>query len=178
MMQKGETMRDIAHMKVWKEEENREAVNAELRNTPIDSLDLSNRPLNCLKRAGCRTVGDILKLMGTESGLKSARNLGEKSEAEIIEKLRAFTGRFEAGPSRSLTGQPSPAGQTRGYLIRPRGKVWYAKLEDFEVAPETLKCLHACRIYYVADLYRADYDREPGWKAVRDAFASIIAKLG
>lgn len=53
--------------------------------TPIECLDLTNRPYLCLKRAGINTVQKLLTL--NEEQLKHIRNLGGKSLAEIKDKL-------------------------------------------------------------------------------------------
>ena len=51
----------------------------------IEELDLSVRPLNCLKRAGIFTVEDLIRK--TEDEMLKVRNLGRKSLDEVIEKL-------------------------------------------------------------------------------------------
>ncbi len=51
----------------------------------IEELDLSVRPLNCLKRAGIFTVEDLVAR--TEDEMLKVRNLGRKSLDEVIEKL-------------------------------------------------------------------------------------------
>lgn len=51
----------------------------------IEELDLSVRPLNCLKRAGIFTVEDLVKK--TEEDMLKVRNLGRKSLDEVINKL-------------------------------------------------------------------------------------------
>lgn len=51
----------------------------------IEELDLSVRPLNCLKRAGIFTVEDLVRK--TEDEMLKVRNLGRKSLDEVIEKL-------------------------------------------------------------------------------------------
>ena len=168
-------MRDIAHISIWKKKDDSAEKVSTLRSTPIDNLDLTNRPINCLKRAGCMTVGDVLDLIESERGLKSVRNLGVKSEAEIIDKVQAYKESFET----SETARPSDStGRTpvRGVLIRPRGKVWYTRLDEYDIPPETISMLNSCGIFYVADFYKPDFESEPGWKAVREVFASIMAK--
>lgn len=57
-----------------------------LLSQPIDILELSNRPKNCLKEAGIETIGMLVKK--TEDEIKVLRNLGEKSLEEIKEKLK------------------------------------------------------------------------------------------
>ncbi|MBI3997544.1 MAG: DNA-directed RNA polymerase subunit alpha [Armatimonadetes bacterium] len=54
---------------------------------PIEELDLSVRPYNCLKRAGIHTVGDLIKK--TEEEVVAVKNFGRKSLDEVKEKLTA-----------------------------------------------------------------------------------------
>ena len=54
----------------------------------IEELDLSVRPLNCLKRAGIYTVEDLTKK--TEEDMLKVRNLGRKSLDEVIRKLEGI----------------------------------------------------------------------------------------
>ena len=59
----------------------------EFTESDIDSLDLSVRASNCLKRAGIYTVGDLCKRVDRSSDLKSIRNCGHTSIIEIMDKL-------------------------------------------------------------------------------------------
>lgn len=52
----------------------------------IETLDLSLRAYNCLKRAGINTVLDLIKKYNNGE-LYSVRNLGHKSSDEVINKL-------------------------------------------------------------------------------------------
>ena len=52
---------------------------------PIEDLDLSERPRNCLKRAQVNTVGELLEK--TEEDLLTITNFGQKSLDEVAEKL-------------------------------------------------------------------------------------------
>lgn len=58
---------------------------AKLYAMPIEELDLSVRPYNCLKRAGINTVGDLMQR--TEEEIVSVKNFGRKSLDEVREKL-------------------------------------------------------------------------------------------
>ena len=53
----------------------------------IEELELSVRPLNCLKRAGIFTVEDLVKK--SEDDMLKVKNLGRKSLAEISKKLES-----------------------------------------------------------------------------------------
>ena len=52
---------------------------------PIEDLDLSERPRNCLKRAQVNTVGELV--MKTEDDLLAITNFGQKSLDEVIQRL-------------------------------------------------------------------------------------------
>ncbi len=52
---------------------------------PIEELDLSERPRNCLKRARVDTIGQLV--MKTEDDLLAITNFGQKSLDEVIVKL-------------------------------------------------------------------------------------------
>ncbi len=52
---------------------------------PIEDLDLSERPRNCLKRAQVNSVGELLEK--TEDDLLAITNFGQKSLDEVTEKL-------------------------------------------------------------------------------------------
>ncbi len=52
---------------------------------PIEELDLSVRPYNCLKRAGIHTVGDLIRK--SEDEVVAVKNFGRKSLDEVKEKL-------------------------------------------------------------------------------------------
>ena len=62
-------------------------VTPEVYQTPIERLELSPRTLNCLKRAHITKVGEILEM--SDDDLLKIRNFGEKSLAELKEKMAA-----------------------------------------------------------------------------------------
>jgi len=51
----------------------------------VEKLDLSVRAMNCLRRSGINTVGELVSL--GEKELLSLRNFGQKSRQEVEEKL-------------------------------------------------------------------------------------------
>jgi len=69
---------------------------------PIEALDLSERPRNCLRRAQVKTVGELV--IKSEDDLLNVTNFGQKSLEEVIAKLD------ELGLSLS-TGSDSQASQ-------------------------------------------------------------------
>jgi len=52
---------------------------------PIEALDLSERPRNCLRRAQIQTVGELIEK--TEEDLLNITNFGQKSLEEVVAKL-------------------------------------------------------------------------------------------
>ena len=52
---------------------------------PIEDLDLSERPRNCLKRAQINTVGELI--LRSEEDLLAITNFGQKSLDEVLAKL-------------------------------------------------------------------------------------------
>lgn len=70
--------------------------------TPLDVLGLSARPHNVLKRAGITTVNQ-LAVMSREQ-IQEVRNVGEKSLAEIEDKLKAYLA------IHPLPTKPAPSG--------------------------------------------------------------------
>jgi DNA-directed RNA polymerase subunit alpha len=52
---------------------------------PIEELDLSERPRNCLKRARVDTIGQLVQK--TEDDLLAITNFGSKSLEEVVQKL-------------------------------------------------------------------------------------------
>jgi DNA-directed RNA polymerase subunit alpha len=62
-----------------------EAVMSNEMATPIESMDLSVRSYNCLKREGINTVSELVAL--SEHQLMNIRNFGQKSVDEVRDKL-------------------------------------------------------------------------------------------
>jgi len=62
---------------------------SEVAETPVESLDLSVRVFNSLKRTGITTVGDVLELLEKgDQAVMSIRNFGEKSLEELRLKMQ------------------------------------------------------------------------------------------
>jgi DNA-directed RNA polymerase subunit alpha len=62
-----------------------EATGQEHLDLPIEALDLSERPRNCLRRAQVQTVGELIEK--TEEDLLNITNFGMKSLEEVVAKL-------------------------------------------------------------------------------------------
>ncbi len=57
-------------------------------NMPVEQLDLSVRTMNCLRRGGISTVGELISK--SEQDLLSLRNFGQKSKQELEERLNTL----------------------------------------------------------------------------------------
>jgi len=57
-------------------------------NMPVEQLNLSVRTMNCLRRTGITTVGELISR--GEKELLSLRNFGQKSKQEIVNRLEAL----------------------------------------------------------------------------------------
>ncbi|MCK4369183.1 MAG: DNA-directed RNA polymerase subunit alpha, partial [Dehalococcoidales bacterium] len=81
----------------------RASISDEKYNMPVEQLDLSVRTMNCLRRGGIATVGELISR--GERGLLSLHNFGQKSKQEVDERLAslelAFTPPVEPEASES-----------------------------------------------------------------------------
>jgi len=65
------------------------ALPPETYETPIETLDLSVRVFNSLKRTGITNVGEVLEMLDRgQDAMLAIRNFGEKSIAELKQKLK------------------------------------------------------------------------------------------
>jgi len=73
-------------------DEERQAIRAAIPDTvfsmPVEKLDISVRALNCLRRSGINTVGELVSL--GEKDIAALRNFGQKSRQEVEEKLQTL----------------------------------------------------------------------------------------
>lgn len=158
-------MYDIRNLNIWKPEEKKNCNNEMFLKADINELNLGVRSFNCLKRAGCNTIQDVLNCMGEEGqGLRKIRNLGSRSEAEIMEKIEEYK-QFYASSNRNT--------EKKTTIIKPAKKIWDRRIDEFQVSTVTLTVLNACGIYKVGDLYNNKFNCEPGWYAVRELFEVI-----
>jgi len=67
------------------EEPGQPTVSTEIYNMPVEQLNLSVRTLNCLRRGGITTLGEVISRGQKE--LMSLRNFGQKSKQELEERL-------------------------------------------------------------------------------------------
>ena len=66
----------------------RASIPQDLFNMPVEQLDLSVRAMNCLRRSGISTVGELVST--GEKELLGLRNFGQKSRQEVQERLKAL----------------------------------------------------------------------------------------
>ena len=160
-------MYDIRNLNIWKKEEKNTADLKGMRDLELGELNLSPRPYNCLKRANCNTVGDILDRIGEDGkGLRSIRNLGIRSEEEILENIEALKKEYHYRPD-------PPAGKSQR-LVKPAKRTMERPIDDFYLSGKSRSRLKESGIYYVKDLYAENMQTEPGWYAVRELFEQIL----
>lgn len=159
-------MMNVKNLNIWKAEEKQNLNNDIFLNTEITELNLSVRSFNCLKRAGCNTVGDILNCIGEDGqGLRKIRNLGNRSEAEIMEKVNEY---------KELCDTHSPTTEKKKVtIIKPAKKIWDREIDEFHLSNFALSKLKACGVNKIGDLYATNPKSEPGWYAVRELFEKI-----
>ncbi len=64
-------------------------IDSEKFNTPIETLDLSVRVFNSLKRTGITTIGEVLEMLDRgPDAMLAIRNFGEKSLDELVQRLK------------------------------------------------------------------------------------------
>jgi DNA-directed RNA polymerase subunit alpha len=73
---------------VEEDEVEEDGLTSEIIETPIESLDLSVRVFNSLKRTGITTIGEVITLMEKgEEAVLSIRNFGDKSLQELHQRM-------------------------------------------------------------------------------------------
>ena len=65
-------------------------LSSKMETADIDSLELSVRASNGLRRAGYHTVGELCFDISSGTDIRKIRNCGAKSYSEIMEKLFLF----------------------------------------------------------------------------------------
>jgi DNA-directed RNA polymerase subunit alpha len=82
----------IDYAKVSRLEEEKELIRASISeekyDMPVEQLDLSVRTMNCLRRGGITTVGELISR--GEKGLLALHNFGQKSRQEVEERLASM----------------------------------------------------------------------------------------
>ena len=110
-------MIDIKNLNIWKPEVAAKGSNDAFMDAEITELNLGVRSYNCLKRAGCNTIRDVFKYMGEDGqGLRQIRNLGIRSENEIMEKIKEIEEAY-------AKMNPASSGQTKRTIIKPAKKI-------------------------------------------------------
>ena len=160
-------MRDIKNLNIWKQEPVSKVSSEAFMGADITEVNLGVRSYNCLKRAGCSTIRDIFNCMGEDGqGLKKIRNLGTRSENEIIEKIKEIEEIY-------VKTHPAGSEPMKRTIIKPAKKIWDMEIDQFHLSNYSLQRLSACGIKQVRDLYATNPKNEPGWYAVRELFEKI-----
>ena len=172
-------MYDIKNLNIWKKKENPNR-NKEYLKADITELNLSVRSYNCLKRAGCNTIRDVLSLLDEEgSGLRNIRNLGSRSEEEILNAIKQHRD-YSAQLVDALNPQEQDLEDVDVLIIRRKQVrselgLWETDIEAFDLSDYALSRLKESCISKVKDLYATNPKNEPGWYAVRELFEKIHA---
>ena len=106
------SLQQLGHAEVVAERSREAAQTIDGHDTPIETLELSVRAYNCLKRSGLVTIGAILER--SEEELLALRNFGEKSYEELRDKLVASgfpAPRADAQRSRQPVAVGAPAAE-------------------------------------------------------------------
>jgi len=165
-------MYDIKNLNIWKKEPGDQPGKHYLTGD-IGDLNLSVRSYNCLRRAGCQTVGDILRIIdGDENGLRKIRNLGTRSEAEILECLQQYKEQAHS-PAAVAAKAEEPYLIIKRQRVRSDVSLWDSRVEDYRLSEYALTELKRHGIDHVKDLYATNPKNEPGWYAVRELFEKI-----
>ena len=72
----------------------------------VEDLELSARSSNCLKKAGIKNVGELIKM--NENDLMNIKNFGAKSAREVIEKLKEYKVSLKGGKREAVEAEAAP----------------------------------------------------------------------
>lgn len=159
-------MMDIKNLNIWKPVAKKIDNEDLFLQADITELCLGVRSFNCLKRAGCNTIKDVIDCMGEDGqGLRKIRNLGTRSESEIYEKMQEFRA--------SCISASGTIEQKQTTIIKPAKQIWDRNIEEFALSNYALSRLKSCGIHKIGDLYATNPKAEPGWYAVRELFGKI-----
>lgn len=77
-------------------------------NKPVADLGFSTRTLNCLRRGGINTLGELLSK--SEEDLNKLRHFGQKSREELLQRLKelGYSLMSSEEPGKEETGKPGP----------------------------------------------------------------------
>lgn len=133
-------MRDIKNLNIWKQEPDLKGDHEAFLDADITELNLGVRSYNCLKRAGCNTIRDIFQCMDEDGqGLRKIRNLGTRSENEIMAKIKELE---------EIYGKTHPAGSApvKRTIIKPAKKIWnMEKNTRCEIKGENILCFRTSK---------------------------------
>ena len=161
-------------MNIWKEQpQQKPGIEAQL-DCDISELNLKQRSFNCLRRVGCNTIGDVIRLIeNSENGLRHIRNLGALSEAEILEKINEYVSQVKSQPQSIKTKPVSSLPIKKRRDVYTDKEIWDSSIEEFHLSNYALTRLKQHGINRVKDIYATDPKNEPGWYAVRELLEKI-----
>ena len=119
-------------------------------------------------------MGAILDLIAEdEGGLRKIRNLGNRSEAEILDCVRRFQEEYPYEAETMENEQVKKEQEKIKILVKPAKKWWDTEIEAFHLSDYALTRLKQKGVNKVKDLYATNPKEEPGWYAVRELFNKI-----
>ncbi len=128
-------------------------------------------------------MGDILGMIGEdEHGLLKIRNLGARSETEILDCVRKLKEEYEKAGQAAGNNNASAKARANAparprvvirTVLKPSERWWDTEIEEFHLSEEALAGLRKTGIRRVRDLYTARSVNEPGWFAVRELLEKI-----
>ena len=172
-------MYDIKNLSIWKPKEDPENQRKAYLKADLAELNLSTRSGNCLRRAGCRTIADILELIDEDgNGLRNLHNLGIRSEREILEAVQAYKESSACEGGVPGTDEEKKAKDADVLIIKRKQMrselgLWETDIDAFDLSDYALTRLKNSGIRRVKDLYATNPKSEPGWYAVRELFEKI-----
>jgi len=105
----------VEYVKVSQMKDEEEAIRLsipeEQYNMPVEQLNLSVRTMNCLRRGGIDTVGQLIGK--EEKELLSLRNFGNKSMVELEERLQEMELSLKTADEESAPAAEEPAGEDK-----------------------------------------------------------------
>ena len=152
---------------------------------PIETLQLSVRAYNCLKRAQIDLVGDVLDY--TPEDLMKIKGFGHKSADEVAEALKRlgldWIKKAEETQQRERPSYSSILEISDGSPLSEENPANQIPTEELQLSVRTYNALKRARINSVADLL--DYSQEDlleiknfGAKSAEEVIGALQARLG
>lgn len=143
-------------------------------NTSIDDLCLSVRATTCLKRAGFKTLKDVIS---NQSSLPYIRNLGKRTLQEIIDKLNSYDVNLDVNKEKievvnENNGNKNKISDSKLFSIDD------VKIEDIGLSVRAIHCLLRYNIHTIGDVSKLSLEELLSIRSLGKVAADeIISKL-